>query len=156
MSHKFTNCEHLTCQANETPDAPRTFSSPSAGHANSTPSSAPPPYASDDGVEEDYANANTNAAANVKSAVSQAAAAVTETAQLTYEELKTKLGQAEAQLLNLKDGGLRQRNVKAASSDEKKPAGQTTQALKQRPEGVPVQIVALLCLLSFLLAYFFF
>ncbi|GAB0135746.1 hypothetical protein EsDP_00004073 [Epichloe bromicola] len=142
--------------ANETPDAPRTFSSPSAGHANSTPSSAPPPYASDDGAEEDYANANANAAANAKSAVSQAAAAVTETAQLTYEELKTKLGQAEAQLLNLKDGGLRQRNVKAASSDEKKPAGQTTQAVKQRPDGVPVQIVALLCLLSFLLAYFFF
>jgi hypothetical protein len=69
--------------------------------------------------------------------------------------LKNKLAQAEAQLLNLKDSGLRQRNVKS-SSDEKKPAGNTAQVVRQQPAGVPVQIVALLCLLSFLLAYFFF
>lgn len=75
---------------------------------------------------------------------------------MSYEELKNKLAQAEAQLLNLKDSGLRQRSVKSASSEEKRPAANTAQVVKQQPDGVPVQIVALLCLLSFLLAYFFF
>lgn len=88
--------------------------------------------------------------------MSQAAVAVSESAQLTYEELKTKLAQAETQLLNLKDGGLRQRNVKSSSNDDKTLTAQATQAVRQHPEGVSVQIVAILCLISFLLAYFFF
>jgi hypothetical protein len=76
---------------------------------------------------------------------------------MTYEELKTKLAKAEAQLVNLKDSsGLRQRNVKAVAAEGKVQAAQAAQAVKQSVEGVPVQIVALLCILSFLLAYFFF
>ncbi|KAG6037287.1 hypothetical protein E4U41_005229 [Claviceps citrina] len=143
--------------ANGTPEATRSFHSPSATFANTTLSSAPPPYKSDDAAAAAAeGDDDTKSAANAKSTVSQAAAAVSETAQLTYEELKIKLSQAEAQLLNLKDGGLRQRNVKSSSSDEKKATGQTTQAVEQPPEGVSVQIVAFLCLLSFLLAYFFF
>ncbi|KID86208.1 Vesicle-associated membrane protein [Metarhizium guizhouense ARSEF 977] len=136
--------------ATETPDAPRTFSSP-GGNANSTPLSAPPPYASDDAAEE-----ADDKPERPKSAVSHAATSVSEAAQVSYEELKSKLAQAEAQLLNLKDSGLRQRSVKSASSEEKRPAANTAQVVKQQPDGVPVQIVALLCLLSFLLAYFFF
>jgi type VI protein secretion system component VasF len=81
---------------------------------------------------------------------------VSATAQATYDELKAKLVQAEAQIANLQDSGLRQRNVKSAAEDIKKPAAEMAQAVKQTVEGVPVQIVALLCLLSFLLAYFFF
>ncbi|KFG81354.1 putative integral ER membrane protein Scs2 [Metarhizium anisopliae] len=136
--------------ATETPDAPRTFSSP-GGNANSTPLSAPPPYASDDAAEE-----ADDKPERPKSAVSHAATSVAEAAQVSYDELKSKLAQAEAQLLNLKDSGLRQRSVKSASSEEKRPAANTAQVVKQQPDGVPVQIVALLCLLSFLLAYFFF
>ncbi|OAQ61553.1 major sperm protein [Pochonia chlamydosporia 170] len=136
--------------ATETPDAPRTFSSP-GGNANSTPLPAPPPYTSDDAAED-----TDDKSERPKSAVSHAATTVSETAQMTYEELKNKLAQAEAQLLNLKDSGLRQRNVKSAASDEKTRSGNTAQAVKQQPDGVSVQIVALLCLLSFLLAYFFF
>ncbi|KAK8915203.1 hypothetical protein VCV18_010748 [Metarhizium anisopliae] len=136
--------------ATETPDAPRTFSSP-GGNANSTPLSAPPPYASDDAAEE-----ADDKPERPKSAVSHAATSVSEAAQVSYDELKSKLAQAEAQLLNLKDSGLRQRSVKSASSEEKRPAANTAQVVKQQPDGVPVQIVALLCLLSFLLAYFFF
>ncbi|KAG5979446.1 hypothetical protein E4U55_005159 [Claviceps digitariae] len=140
----------------DTPDAFRSFSSPSAGHTNATPSSAAPPHTSDDAAaaQEDE---DAKSIAKSKSTVSQAATAVSESAQLTYEELKTKLAQAETQLLNLKDGGLRQRNVKSSSfSDEKTLTGQTKQAVKEQPEGVSVQIVAILCLISFLLAYFFF
>ncbi|KAG5919720.1 hypothetical protein E4U42_006436 [Claviceps africana] len=140
--------------AGDTPDTSRPFSSPSVGRASATPSSAHLPYTSDEGATEQDEDAKS--IAKSKSTVSQAAAAVAESAQLTYEELKAKLAQAEAQLLSLKDGGLRQRNVKSSSGGEKATTGQTTQALKQQPEGVPVQIVAILCLISFLLAYFFF
>jgi hypothetical protein len=81
---------------------------------------------------------------------------VSDTAQVTYEELKAKLVQAEAQVAKLTESGLRQRNVKSAVEDAKKPAGEMAQAVKQTVGGVPVQIAALLCLVSFLLAYFFF
>jgi hypothetical protein len=76
---------------------------------------------------------------------------------MTYEDLKAKLVQAEQQLLALKDNGLRQRNVKSTSNeDDKRPLAQTAQAITQTVEGVPVQMAAILCLVSFLLAYFFF
>ena len=144
----FRRARHVNNgQATDTPDAPRTFSSPTAG--GSTPGSAPPPYG-----DEKRATAD-DKSEQPKSVVAQAAASVSATAQLTYEELKNRLSQAEVQLANLKDSGLRQRNVKTASGDEKKPAGAVAQAIKQ-PDGVPVQMVAILCLLSFLLAYFFF
>ncbi|KAG6003000.1 hypothetical protein E4U43_000981 [Claviceps pusilla] len=141
-------------EASETPDASRSFSSPSASRDNATPSSAPATHTSDEAAAEEDEDAKS--IAKSKSAVSQAAVAVSESAQLTYEELKTKLAQAETQLLNLKDGGLRQRNVKSSSNDDKTLTAQTTQAVRQHPEGVSVQIVAILCLISFLLAYFFF
>ena len=73
---------------------------------------------------------------------------------MTYDELKSKLAQAEAQLATMKDAGLRQR-VKTPGGGEKT-VEQVAQQVKQKVEGVPVQIVALLCFLSFLLAYFFF
>ncbi|KAG6008662.1 hypothetical protein E4U21_004017 [Claviceps maximensis] len=141
--------------ATDTPDVSRPFSSPSTSHANATPSSAPPPYRPDGTAAEEDENEKSTAKSR-KSTVSKATAAVSESAQLTYEELKLRLTQAETQLLNLQDGGLRQRNVKSTSGGEKKLTGQTTQAVKTQPEGVSVQIVAILCLISFLLAYFFF
>lgn len=76
---------------------------------------------------------------------------------MTYEEIKAKLVQAEQQLVALKDNGLRQRNVKSTSNeDDKRPLAQAAQAVTQTVEGVPVQMAAILCLVSFLLAYFFF
>lgn len=128
----------------------RTYSSPRA-NAESTPFSAPPPYTSDDAKDDD----DDYKSDRPKSAVSQAATAMSETAQATYEELKAKLAQAEARVAELKDSGLRQRNVKAATAEVKKVGGQVAQAVKQ-PEGVSVKVVAILCLLSFLLAYLFF
>lgn len=132
-------------QAPDTPEASRTFSSPSANP--DTPSAAPPPYENKGANHDDDAT-------DVKSAVSQASAAVASTAQVTYDELKSKLAQAEAQLATMKDAGLRQR-VKTPGGGEKT-VEQVAQQVKQKVEGVPVQIVALLCFLSFLLAYFFF
>lgn len=58
-------------------------------------------------------------------------------------------------MANYKNSGLRQRNVKGGES-EKNPGAALAQQPKQVVEGVPVKIVAILCLISFLLAYVFF
>lgn len=130
-------------QDSETPDISRTYSSPSAG-------AAPPAYSDDSPSKAESPSGD-------QSATSRAAAAVSSTAEMTYDEVKNKLAQAQAEIAKLKDGGLRQRNVKSGEGSEKQPVQQAAQAVKQQSaEGVSVQVVALLCLLSFLLAYFFF
>lgn len=137
--------------ANDTPDASHTYSSPALGRESPSATS----YRSnpvEDAPESQKPRAEET---TVQSTINQAASAVTSAAELTYEELKAKLLQAEAQLISLKDNGLRQRNVKS-SDDEKRPVAQTAQAVSQTVEGVPVQMAAILCLVSFLLAYFFF
>jgi hypothetical protein len=88
-------------------------------------------------------------------------AQVKSTASETYEELKSRLAQAEATIASLRDqatSGLKQRKHIASTSDEKSagPTQALAQAQRQGTEGVPIQIVATLCLVSFLLAYFFF
>ena len=94
------------------------------------------------------------------------AATVKSAAADTYEDLKDKLSKAEATITSLRSevaGGLRQRKTAATASGsgDNNNAGTPQLAQAQRPtsqgtEGVPVQVVALLCLASFLLAYFFF
>ncbi|KAK4104531.1 VAMP-associated protein [Parathielavia hyrcaniae] len=112
-------------------------------------------------------------AAGATAAAAGAAATVKSAAADTYEELKEQLAKAEATIASLKKNeaasGLRQRKPAAPPSESEGKSGaagattatkaQLTQA--ERPaargtEGVPVQIVALLCLASFLLAYFLF
>ncbi|KAL2223404.1 MSP domain protein [Thermoascus aurantiacus ATCC 26904] len=75
------------------------------------------------------------------------------------EDFKAQLAEAHAQIQKLKsqlaEQGLRHR--KTSSEDAKETAPMLQQQHPQPVEaGVPVQIVAGLCLISFLLAYFFF
>jgi hypothetical protein len=137
--------------ANDTPEASRTYSSP-AIRVDSPSASAPPPY--DDADDKGHPDDSRDIPAAVAQAASQAASTVRSAAKLTYEELQAKLSQAEAQLATLKESGLRQR--KGAAETEKKPVAQLAQATAQSIQGVPVKITALLCLLAFLIAYFFF
>ncbi|KAH0543860.1 hypothetical protein FGG08_001899 [Glutinoglossum americanum] len=81
----------------------------------------------------------------------------------TVQDLRNQLEKAHAEiarLLNEKSGqGLRQRKTDAVNQDvrERVTAGTAGLGVQQQPiEGVSVQIVAALCLLSFLLAYLFF
>jgi len=105
--------------ANDTPDVSRTYSSPVV--RDESPSNAPPPYQSpQQGSHEEERPRSMQSDMEVKSAISQATASIKETAELTYEELKAKLAQAEQQLVSLKDSGLRQRNVKSESNDDEK------------------------------------
>ncbi|KAH8673006.1 PapD-like protein [Ilyonectria robusta] len=143
----------LSNGAHETPEVPRAFSSPGATDETS-PSTAPPPYPTEDTPVQDE---EPEEKPEAKSTISQATTAVTSAAEATVDALKAELAQAEAQIAALKETGLRQRNVKSASvDDEKRAVAKVNQAVKQTVEGVPVQIAALLCLISFLLAYFFF
>ncbi|KAK2045372.1 MSP domain-containing protein [Colletotrichum somersetense] len=138
---------HSIVNGDHTPDVSHVYSSPGPeADGSGSPGTARPSTsdAKDDSVSE-----------KAQSTVSAASHAVTNTAQATYDELKQKLSQAEAKIASLQDnGGLRQR-VKTES--EKLPSTQeAAAAIRQGVEGVSVQMVAILCLLSFLLAYFFF
>ena len=84
-------------------------------------------------------------------------------ASSTSNVLQDQLDNAKATIMSLKaqleDQGLRQRKTEAVTQDAKErlTTGTTGMGVQTAPaEGVPVQIVAALCLLSFLLAYFFF
>ena len=79
------------------------------------------------------------------------------------EDVKAQLAQAQEKIKALTsqmdEQGLRQRKTDAVNQDsrERITTGTTGMGIQQQPaDGVPVQIVAALCLLSFLLAYFFF
>ncbi|KAM0432275.1 hypothetical protein ACHAPT_004815 [Fusarium lateritium] len=147
--------DNVPNQATDTPDVSRTYSSPTLKE-ESPSAPAPPPYQPEHVPEEDE-QPQPAEEPEVKSTVAQATAAVKEAAEVSYEELKAKLSQAEAQIVSLRETGLRQRNVKPVSNEEeKRPMLQTAQAVNQTVEGVPVQMAAILCLISFLLAYFFF
>ena len=71
------------------------------------------------------------------------------------EELKAQLADAKATIANYaNEGGLRMRKV-AAGETSNATVNDVAQRV-QANQGVPLQIVAALCLLSFLLAYIFF
>ncbi len=153
-----------------------------AAQFDATPDTAPPAYSSpgdDTTIADDTAmisqdesidtrqeaEATQATIATAYSVPVVAANAVKSAAAETYEELKDQLAKAEATISNLKNevaSGLRQRKAAATASEDKSKAAQQPQlAQAERPgqqgtEGVPVQIVAVLCLASFLLAYFFF
>ena len=75
------------------------------------------------------------------------------------DELKSQLSEANAQIQRLKDRladqGLRQRKTGGEATGQAVPANMQ-QSHAPTASGVSIQGVACLCLLSFLIAYFFF
>jgi len=99
----------------------------------------------------------TSGASVVGGVVEKAASAV----PTTREELKRDLEEAKATIVRLTQqlrdqGGLRQRKPDAASKDVTDGSTRTAVPPAAAVGGVPVQVTAALCLLCFLLAYFFF
>jgi len=106
--------------------------------------------------EEDGAPATTTAGV-----VASAAAAVGSSVGMTVsrEDLQRQLEAANAKVQALQEQvteGLRQRKIVGSAAEEKKMKGNIQQQQAQPVGGVPVQIVAVLCLICFLIAYFFF
>jgi hypothetical protein len=98
----------------------------------------------------------------VKSTAGATAQTVTSTAGATYEEVKDQFAKAEAKIAAVASdatGGLRQRKTGAADPAETgkaAPVGELAQTVRQSTEGVPIQIVAVLCLLSFFIGWYFY
>ena len=136
----------VNLQYDNTPDVSRAYSSP--GEDADVTSTAPPAY---DSEQKDSSSREDKAPS-----VTSATTAVTHAAKLTYDELKAQLEKAEAQIAALRDsGGLRKLSAKGVDGEKPKAAELAT-AVRETVDGVPVQIVAGLCFLSFLLAYLFF
>lgn len=138
--------------------------SDSAQQADETPEVAPPAYSS----PSDYSPGRSEPKSSIKeesrpeekpSFAAPVAIATAKNSESSRDELKEQLLQAEKLIAQLKkdDGGLRQR--KPGSTAEVKPSAkpaELAQAVRTGTEGVPIQITAILCLVSFLLAYIFF
>ncbi|KAL9064552.1 MAG: hypothetical protein Q9157_007785 [Trypethelium eluteriae] len=105
----------------------------------------------------------TNPAQSTQSTIGAAVAGVSNAIPTSTDDVKQQLADAKATITKLRqqveEQGLRQRKSDAVNQDSKEriTTGTTGQGIQRVPaSGVPVQIVAGLCLLSFLLAYFFF
>lgn len=125
-----------------------------------TPETAPPAYSYSSPDERRPTSSNADAMSDAKDepdAASPVATFPLVSNDPPREELKRELSDAQANIGALREQeGLRQR--KGISAAEDVPSG-TEVAAATRPqgtEGVPIQVVAILCLVSFLLAYFFF
>lgn len=119
--------------------------------------------------DKDIGNARESASnpaseGGIQSAISAAASSVVNAVPTSGEDVRAQLAEARATITKLRQQAeeqvLRQRKNDAVLQDsrERITTGTTGMGVLQQPAptGVPVQIVAALCLLSFLLAYFFF
>lgn len=124
-------------------------------YASTTPQFGSP--ATDSNTEKATTLETTKAAATnaaEASGVAGAAAAVSRAVPSSSEEMKQQLSAAQAQIAKLtsqlQDPQVRQRKVQEASEKMQ------TVVQQSQESGVSLQIVAILCLVSFLIAYLFF
>jgi hypothetical protein len=144
-------------------DNPPAYSSPSPQAATPQRSQPTGPVSTfdekPDGAKSrgDAVNSAYNPAQSSGSGLAGAAAAVSNAIPTSQDDVRRQLDEAKATISRLQEqasSGLRQRNV--AGSEEKSSTQNGLAAKATSTGGVSVQIVALLCLLCFLIAYFFF
>ena len=150
-----TSTTNGIAQPTQHEEEPPAYSSPSPQFgspvAHSAATSAEPKGAGTKSMEDTNASSSIGA---TKSSVDSAATAISNAVPTSQQDLKQQLADAKAQISKLTsqlgDPQLRQRKVQEASEKMQTVVQQSGET------GVPVQVVAGLCLLSFLLAYFFF
>ncbi|KAL6714918.1 phosphatidylinositol-binding protein scs2 [Lecanora helva] len=160
--HNKVNGTHLG-------DAPPAYGSPSPSYGSPGPEAVTPNTRSTatdsrpSTYSKGFAETASHAPENAGSKIGAATSSVPSVVPTSGEDLRDQLAQAKATITKLtqqnEEQGLRQRKVDAVNQDSKEriTTGTTGMGVQQQPaEGVPVQVVAALCLLSFLLAYFFF
>ncbi|OTA70269.1 VAMP-associated protein [Hypoxylon sp. EC38] len=141
----------------ETPSRPT-----GANGAQATPDVAPPAYSS----PGEYIGSQVEPKSSAEEkeikredlpSAAGAAASPAQGGDSTVAELKQQLDQAERKIAQFKQDqeGLRQRKTTTDNSSSSK-AGEVAQTVRSGTEGVPVKLVAILCFLSFMLAYLFF
>ncbi|KAL2812812.1 PapD-like protein [Aspergillus granulosus] len=129
------------------------FETPAAPVTKSTNDSSPIPQPDfNDSVKREYSTPQ------VSEAKATSAKSPTASGGSTNSEYEARLSDANLQIQRLKeklaDQGLRLRKI--GNETDKSPAALVQQQAQSIETGVPVKIVASLCLLSFLIAYFFF
>ena len=133
-------------------EEPPAYSSPSPQFGS--PATHTPAAVSSSSKSVNDSKAPTSSAAEPSTAMGSAYASVTNAIPTSTEELQQQLAAAKAQISRLSsqisDPQVRQRKVQEASEKMQTVVQQSNES------GVPVQIVAGLCLLSFLIAYLFF
>ncbi|KAL9109420.1 MAG: hypothetical protein Q9227_005927 [Pyrenula ochraceoflavens] len=133
-------------------EAPPAYSSPSPQFGS--PAASTVPIESKPTGAKSIGDAKASASNPASSTISNATTAISNAVPTSSEELKQQLADAKAQIAKLtqqvSDSGVRQRKMQEA--------GEKMQTVMPQSgdTGVPLQMVAGLCLLSFLLAYFFF
>ena len=151
-------------------DAPPAYGSPAPSYGSPGPEAVTPSTRSANATGSEpfndtksTAESASNAAASTQSTVGAAASSVANLVPTSGDDLRAQLAQAKATIARMtqqsEEQGLRQRKTDAVNQDsrERITTGTTGMGIQQQPaDGVPVQIVAALCLLSFLLAYFLF
>ena len=151
-------------------DSPPAYSSPNSPQAvtparstagTSGPISTPADRPADAKTRGDAVDSAHNPAME-SSTLSTAASAMSSVGIPTSQaQLQSQLEAANARIKQLQEQateGLRQRNIIGGKEGESGKGTSVTQSLQNAPApgGVPVQIVAALCLLCFLIAYLFF
>ena len=159
----YTTSVLTIVQVENTPDAPPpAYSSPSENNTTATSKATAPQAVTE--IKREF-NESPQVKAEPEEAVNLAQSTlntVKSTAGAVYEGAKDQVANVEAKVSSLTSdatSGLRQRKTGAANPAETgkaPPIAELARATKQGTEGVPVQIVAVLCLLSFLLGYLFF
>ncbi|KAI4190834.1 MAG: hypothetical protein L6R41_000529 [Letrouitia leprolyta] len=157
-SHQTSYGQHLG------DEAPPAYGSPAASFTSPGPSAATPiNRAASDNQGQASPTGGESTVSNVYTSANAAASNVANAVPTSSEDLRAQLADAKSEISRLtqlsQEQGLRQRKADAVNQDSKEriTTGTTGMGIQQQPaDGVPVQIVAALCLLSFLLAYFFF
>jgi hypothetical protein len=131
-------------------DQPPAYSSPSPSQAAVTPSRGT------DSKIDDSSVANSTMLGGAAAGLGGTAAAVSNSIPKSQDDLQAQLDSANATIKKLREEaaeGLRQRKPQAQAAVE-----QVQQKLQNAPApgGVPIQYVAGLCLLAFIVAYLFF
>ncbi|KAI1380857.1 VAMP-associated protein [Hypoxylon crocopeplum] len=141
----------------ETPSKPL-----AANDTQATPDAAPPAYSSPVDYAGSQAESKSSTEQNQReeplSVAGVAAVATSQNSDMSPDELKQQLIQAERVIAQLKQDqeGLRQRKTASASDKSSSKPAELAQTVRSGTEGVPVKLAAILCFLSFMLAYLFF
>lgn len=127
--------------------------------AEQTPETAAPAYSYSSPEEHRPTSSNADAMSDAKDEPDATSPVATSPhdSNLALKKLKRANANAQASLLALREQeGLRQRKGISAAEDIPSVTEVAAAIRPQGTEGVPIQVVAILCLVSFLLAYFFF
>ena len=170
MAISSVDTKPLTSMQHPGGDAAPAYGSPSPSYGSPAPEVSPSarsaktpdsrPNTNNKNIAELVSNAP---AASTQSTIGAAVSSVANAVPVSADDVRAQLAQAKATIARMtqqsEEQGLRQRKTDAVNQDSKEriTTGTTGMGVQQQlADGVPVQIVAALCLLSFLLAYFFF